>query len=567
MAKGITIYKKDLLDRHLKVKDHSIAKKNQKESQNKIAVGFVKQYDKEKGIIVRQMQCVYFTAKNHISLEIYPKLCELIMPSQNQNIIAPKVVALPRQLVDNTNSTRSSYGTYQNHNLGKEMEKSITSIIKQELYQEINDSPFWSIMIDETTSISDEKHLAMVFKHFSHNVPVLSYIGLIELEDCTTDNILTQILEFIQNNGLNLDNLIHFGSDGASTMVVGKDAANEVQYFKKYEATCKELYSYFSGSYKRMLNLKMIQESNDDLQLAILNIINTRWLSLSNVVKNLYQILDSIIDALNFDSLHAGDQRDRDRAKKLLELVDSKFKTSTMYMADLTYLLTILCKTFQRDIISLSEVKSSLDATIATIKTQFISFDDQPPIYGTNLQQFLQNNPFYNNHIPDDFVHFAKALVHSLQARFPCNDLYDSMKILDPKELPLQESALSSYGIEELKLIFEHFGNQKHKSNGIPVQPLINSSECKKEWQMVKHIMKSIRNYDIIEGWHHIWSTRPQFKNQFPNVNILITNVETLDMHLTILLNAPDNIEEFNWDKAFNQWKNEHVRRVNTNNI
>lgn len=171
------------------------------------------------------MQCVYFTAKNHISLEIYPKLCELIMPSQNQNIIAPKVVALPRQLVDNTNSTRSSYGTYQNHNSGKEMEKSITSIIKQELYQEINDSPFWSIMIDETTSISDEKHLAMVSKHFSHNVPVLRYIGLIELEDCTADNILTQILEFIQNNGLNLDNLIHFGSDGASTMV-GKLLAN-----------------------------------------------------------------------------------------------------------------------------------------------------------------------------------------------------------------------------------------------------------------------------------------------------------------------------------------------------
>ncbi|GBB98646.1 hypothetical protein RclHR1_03290004 [Rhizophagus clarus] len=301
MAKGITIYKKDLLDRHLKVKDHSIAEKNQKENQNNIAVGFAKQYDKEKGIIVRQMQCVYFTAKNHISLEIYPKLCELITPSQNQNII-------PKQLVDNTNSTCSSYGTYQNHNSGKEMEKSITT---------------------------------MVSKYFSHNIPVLRYIGLIELEDCIADNILTQILEFIQNNGFNLDNLIHFDSDGAFTMIgckngvaaklkelnpfltlvhcishrlylIRKDTANEVQYFKKYEATCKELYSYFSGSYKRMLNLKMIQESNDDPQLAILNIINTCWLSLSNVVKNLYQILDSIIDALNFDSLHTGDQRDRD---------------------------------------------------------------------------------------------------------------------------------------------------------------------------------------------------------------------------------------------------------------
>ncbi|GBB97182.1 hypothetical protein RclHR1_29300002 [Rhizophagus clarus] len=457
------------------------------------------------------------------------------------------------------------------------MEKSITSIIKQELYQEINDSSFWSIMIDKTTFISNEKHLAIVSKHFLHNIPVLRYIRLIELENCITDNILIQILEFIQNNGLNLNSLIHFGSDDASTMVgckngvvaklkelslflilvhcishrlhlVEKNAANEVQYFKKYEAMCKELYSYFSKSYKRMLNLKMIQESNDD------------------------------------PHLHAGDQRDRDQAKKLLELVDSKLKISTMYMADLIYLLTIL-----------SQI--SLDATITTIKTRFISFDDQPPVYGTNLQQFIQNNSFYNNHIPDDFVHFAKALVRNLQACFPYNELYDSMKILDPKELPLQESALSSYGIEELKLLCEHFGNQKHKSNGTPVQPLINSSECKKEWQMVKHIMKSIRNYDIIEGWHHIWSTCPQFKNKFPNVNILVNivllvplsnanvervfsqhkltktrlrnklNVKTLDMHLMILLNAPDNIEEFNWDKAFNQWKNEHVRRVNTNNF
>ncbi|CAB4423051.1 unnamed protein product [Rhizophagus irregularis] len=109
------------------------------------------------------------------------------------------------------------------------------------------------------------------------------------------------------------------------------------------------------------------------------------------------------------------------------------------------------------------------------------------------------------------------------------NDLYDSMKILDPKELPLQKSTLSLYGIEKLKLLCEYFENQKYKSNGIIVQPLINSSECKKEWQML--------------------------------------NVETLDMHLTILLNAPDNIEDFNWNKAFNQWKNEYVRQVNINNV
>jgi hypothetical protein len=32
-----------------------------------------------------------------------------------------------------------------------------------------------------------------------------------------------------------------------------------------------------------------------------------------------------------------------------------------------------------------------------------------------------------------------------------------------------------------------------------------------------------------------------------------------------ILLNAPDDIEDFNWDKAPNQWEKEQVRRVNQN--
>ena len=313
------------------------------------------------------------------------------------------------------------------------------------------------------------------------------------------------------------------------------------------------------------------------------------------MVSNLYQILDSIIDALNFDKMNAIDQRDRDRATKVLELLDSKFKLSTMYMADLTYILSILCKTFQKDNISLSEVKYSLDVAIATITTQFIGIDNQPPTYGVNIQNYLQKNPFYYNHLPEDFTHFAKALVCSLQARFPHNNLYYSMRIFDPKELPSRKSELSSYGIGEIKTLCEYFGNEKNKSDGTTVGPLINSFECQKEWGMVKHVMKTVREYNMIDGWHHIWNTRPQFVNQFPNINILINitllvplsnasvewvfsqhkltktrlhnrmNVESLESHLMILLNAPDDIEDFNWDKAFNQWEKEQVRRVNQN--
>ena len=47
-----------------------------------------------------------------------------------------------------------------------------------------------------------------------------------------------------------------------------------------------------------MIQLKMMEEKTSDPQLNVLNIINTCWLSLSNVISNLHQILDSIIAAL-----------------------------------------------------------------------------------------------------------------------------------------------------------------------------------------------------------------------------------------------------------------------------
>ncbi|RGB21441.1 hypothetical protein C1646_778014 [Rhizophagus diaphanus] len=154
----------------------------------------------------------------------------------------------------------------------------------------------------------------------------------------------------------------------------------------------------------------------------------------------------------------------------------------------------------------------------------------------------------------DDFTYFAKALIDNLQIRFPHNNLYYSMRIFDPKELPLQESELSSYGVEEIKTLCEYFGNEKCGLDSATISPLIDSFECQKEWGMVKHVIKSVKEYDMIDGWHHIWNSRPH-----------LMNVESLESHLMILLNAPNNIEDFNWDKAFDKWEKEQVRRVNRN--
>jgi len=109
MAKGISVYKKETIDRHLKIKDHLVAEKKKKENSNNIIIRFAKQYDKDKVIIIQQMQCVYFTAKNYISLNVYPKLCHLVKLKDQNTTTISQILTLLKQIIDNTISTHSSY--------------------------------------------------------------------------------------------------------------------------------------------------------------------------------------------------------------------------------------------------------------------------------------------------------------------------------------------------------------------------------------------------------------------------------------------------------------------------
>ncbi|CAG8681751.1 31136_t:CDS:1, partial [Racocetra persica] len=79
----------------------------------------------------------------------------------------------------------------------------------------------------------------------------------------------------------------------------------------------------------------MIQETNDEPQLCLLNIINTRWLSISNMVHNLHQILNSIKDALNYDFITTESKQDKEKAKKLIDCLNLDFVLTTKFLADL----------------------------------------------------------------------------------------------------------------------------------------------------------------------------------------------------------------------------------------
>ena len=47
---------------------------------------------------------------------------------------------------------------------GFEFLDSIGSVIKQSLFEELNSSLYWSLMIDETNSIDHDKYLAIMYQ-------------------------------------------------------------------------------------------------------------------------------------------------------------------------------------------------------------------------------------------------------------------------------------------------------------------------------------------------------------------------------------------------------------------
>ena len=102
---------------------------------------------------------------------------------------------------------------------GAEFLHAIATVIEESVLNEVCQSPFWSLLIDESNTITHDKTCAVVSKHMAGNIPMLRYLGLIELLDTDANAIIRNLKNFFVAKMLNTDNLMHFGSDGASVML------------------------------------------------------------------------------------------------------------------------------------------------------------------------------------------------------------------------------------------------------------------------------------------------------------------------------------------------------------
>jgi hypothetical protein len=178
-------------------------------------------YNKGKLQIISLMSRVYFSSKKKLSLNNFSDLCEL-MSLEIENItelaINDNRSTLKPASLEKPSTPRSKYGSHENHIAALDFLDSIAFVIKESLFEELNSSTHWSIMIDETNSVDGDKYLAIVGKCITNNIPFMRYLGMVNLDSTDGENIFNQIILFCNSNEISHHNIIHFGSDGASNM-------------------------------------------------------------------------------------------------------------------------------------------------------------------------------------------------------------------------------------------------------------------------------------------------------------------------------------------------------------
>lgn len=268
--------------------------------------------------------------------------------------------------------------------------KSISKILTKNLVSEINSSPTYAIMIDESTDVSVEKHLSICIRYEKNGEAVSKFLLNAKLKDGKSHTIVNCIVEQFDKLGICLSKCSSLATDGAAVMTGRKtgvgiqlkskyspfatcthcvahrlnlacvDSMNKDDYLTKFKTKFNDLYMFMSNSSNRTEALHDIQEVLKEPNLTVKEPHAIRWLGLRNAVKAVFECYGAILATLSKFAA------EKNPVAKGLYKYFSNYKTAmvTALMLDIHSELAILSCEFQKATLVFSEVQAQIDGTV-----------------------------------------------------------------------------------------------------------------------------------------------------------------------------------------------------------
>jgi hypothetical protein len=462
-----------------------------------------------------------FVIEHNISFNTMDHLSELIRTTFSDSEIAKNVKC-------NRTKTRAIITNV----IGSYSSDIIIDVLQKEKF---------SLIVDESTDKGTIKHLALVARSFYENDAQDYFLGLIQVPIATAEALYEAITSYFEKNKINYkDNFIGFASDGANVMMgahnslasrlqqdiphlfIMKCVCHSFNLCASYaceklprvvEDIARDVYTYLNYSFKRQTEFNEFQKFLDIKPHKILQLSQTRWLSLHSVVQRLVEQYDALI--LYFTNAHLSD-RIIAAETILTRLRDPSIK---MYLHFLNYVLPYFTKLnleMQAENIKIDSLYDKIENTFRCIADSYLKRDylektQTEDIQFRNPHNFVEIEQIYlganvmssianNTHGLDEqgLLDFRKRCLEFYVES--CRQIYERFKFREPEPVTLKL----------LKIISpQEVINKKHNS----IAPLASRfpnlitneqlNELDREWRQLRNFnfTADFENLNVKEFW------------------------------------------------------------------
>ncbi|MCO5605532.1 hypothetical protein L7F22_059715 [Adiantum nelumboides] len=378
--KGATTIQLPALNEHSESDEHKVTAFKWANKEKRVCIPlseYVATFeDKEKVRVVTIMWQMYFVVKCAGPMELFEKLC--------LHQIEQGVANMPRH---------TDYGTHLNRAVGMEFMQAIQDVLWTALCGEIQASPCYSLMVDDSTDRAKEGHLIVYISYLRDGGKGdnhVTFVKLIKTDDGGAKAKYDALLQLLKKMGLSLHKLVSLATDGCSVMIghrggliaklrahvphlllvhclahrenlAASQAVGAFPELMHLDKLCRSIYTWLHASGKRMDDFKLIEGALDLPELAMLRIHSVRWLSRGQVMERMVKVMPALL--LEFG---------KEKPSIYDELTIYANQFFIHMLADICSDLNILSCQFQSDLVDIANISGFADAALQNLKKKFL---------------------------------------------------------------------------------------------------------------------------------------------------------------------------------------------------
>ncbi|MCO5596642.1 hypothetical protein L7F22_050710 [Adiantum nelumboides] len=510
--------------------------------------------DKEKIRVITIMWQMYFVVRCAQPMELFEKLC--------LHQIEQGLPNMPKH---------TDYGTYLNRISGMEFVQAIKDVLWHAFCKDIQASPWYSLMIDDSTDQGKEGHM-IVYVNYLRNGGKgdnhVVFVRLLKTDDGGAEAKHDALIKLLKEMGLCSQKLASLATDGCSVMIGCKSglmarlkaeiphllsvhclahrenlaASQAISSFPELvylDKLCRSIYAWLHASRKRMDDFRLVEGALNLPELAMLRIHSSKLVDIANISSYANATLRNLEKKFLRDSVGCG--------TKYLQHFVSQAKNGQITFFD-----------------------AGGDIHVHQLEFQCIA--------GSNRTISFEG-----------CMNLAKELVTkivvNLRARMEEDiPVFDACKLFSPKHYPTEEFKMETCSKLWLEKILEQFGSliaDKEKCMGemdsftMVLASNFKHKSFREAWDVCKNDVTMRDSFpDMMRLWE-ILSVVPVntavvergffVQNTIKSTHRTSMSITTLENYMYIGLNGPSNTSDVPWDAVFNLWsKKKKKRSINT---